>query len=192
MYNVGDEVVYPMHGAGRIVAIEEREVMEEKQSYYILEMPGEVKVMIPTATAEEHGIRSVINKEEAQKVMSVLEQDETEMEKNWNKRYRDNMDKMKSGDVYEVADVVRNLAFKQKEKGSLSTGEKKMFSNAKQILISELVLAEHASAEEVEQLIDNKINVSFDEYKLPHEETNLNNNVVNKFIPFNNDGTTNV
>ena len=64
MYNVGDEVVYPMHGAGRIVAIEEREVMEEKQSYYILEMPGEVKVMIPTATAEEHGIRSVINKEE--------------------------------------------------------------------------------------------------------------------------------
>ena len=102
------------------------------------------------------------------------------------------MDKMKSGDVYEVADVVRNLAFKQKEKGSLSTGEKKMFSNAKQILISELVLAEHASAEEVEQLIDNKINVSFDEYKLPHEETDLNNNVVNKFIPFNNDGTTNV
>ena len=78
MYNVGDEVVYPMHGAGRIVAIEEREVMEEKQSYYILEMPGEVKVMIPTATAEEHGIRSVINKEEAQKVMSVLEQDETD------------------------------------------------------------------------------------------------------------------
>ena len=82
------------------------------------------------------------------------------MSQNWNKRYRDNMDKMKSGDVYEVADVVRNLAFKQKEKGSLSTGEKKMFSNAKQILISELVLAEHASAEEVEQLIDNKINVS--------------------------------
>ena len=67
MYNVGDEVVYPMHGAGRIVAIEEREVMEEKQSYYILEMPGEVKVKIPTATAEEHGIRSVINKEEAQR-----------------------------------------------------------------------------------------------------------------------------
>ena len=126
MYNVGDEVVYPMHGAGRIVAIEEREVMEEKQSYYILEMPGEVKVMIPTATAEEHGIRSVINKEEAQKVMSVLEQDETEMEKNWNKRYRENMDKMKSGNIYEIADVVRNLSFKQKEKG-LSTGEKKCY-----------------------------------------------------------------
>lgn len=190
MYNVGDEVVYPMHGAGRIVAIEEREVMEEKQSYYILEMPGEVKVMIPTATAEEHGIRSVINKEEAQKVMSVLEQDETEMEKNWNKRYRDNMDKMKSGDIYEVADVVRNLSFKQKEKG-LSTGEKKMLSNAKQILVSELVLAEHASQEEVEKLVDNKISLSFDEYKMPQEEEiNVNQNIVSKFIPFNGTGTS--
>ena len=116
MYNVGDEVVYPMHGAGRIVAIEEREVMEEKQSYYILEMPGEVKVMIPTATAEEHGIRSVINKEEAQKVMSVLEQDETEMEKNWNKRYRENMDKMKSGNIYEVLNKKKKVYQQGKRK----------------------------------------------------------------------------
>ena len=189
MYNVGDEVVYPMHGAGRIVAIEEREVMEEKQSYYILEMPGEVKVMIPTATAEEHGIRSVINKEEAQKVMSVLEQDETEMEKNWNKRYRENMDKMKSGNIYEIADVVRNLSFKQKEKG-LSTGEKKMLHNAKQILVSELVLAEHSTKDEVEELVDNKINTSFAMFK-----TDVNNievstgSIVNKFIPF--DDSTN-
>ena len=191
MYNVGDKVVYPMHGAGVIDSIEEKEVLGEKQSYYILKMPGEVKVMVPTLTAEQHGIRNVIDKTEAEKVINVLEQDETEMEKNWNKRYRDNMDKMKSGNIYEIADVVRNLSFKQKEKG-LSTGEKKMLHNAKQILVSELVLAEHASAEEVEQLIDNKINVSFDEYKVPHEETNLNNNAVNKFIPFNNEGTTNV
>ena len=192
MFNVGDKIVYPMHGAGTIDAIENKNILGEEQSYYVIKMPGEVKVMVPTEKAEQIGVRSVINKEEASKVIAVLEHNETEMSQNWNKRYRDNMDKMKSGDVYEVADVVRNLAFKQIEKGSLSTGEKKMFSNAKQILISELVLAEHASAEEVEQLIDNKINVSFDEYKLPHEETNLNNNVVNKFIPFNNDGTTNV
>ena len=184
MFNVGDKIVYPMHGAGTIDAIENKNILGEEQSYYVIK--------VPTEKAEQIGVRSVINKEEASKVIAVLEHNETEMSQNWNKRYRDNMDKMKSGDVYEVADVVRNLAFKQKEKGSLSTGEKKMFSNAKQILISELVLAEHASAEEVEQLIDNKINVSFDEYKLPHEETNLNNNVVNKFIPFNNDGTTNV
>ena len=181
-----DEVVYPMHGAGRIVAIEEREVMEEKQSYYILEMPGEVKVMIPTATAEEHGIRSVINKEEAQKVMSVLEQDETEMEKNWNKRYRENMDKMKSGNIYEIADVVRNLSFKQKEKG-LSTGEKKMLYNAKQILVSELVFAENSTQNEVEELIDSKINSSYAMFRTDDGEIGKASagSIVNKFIPFN-------
>jgi len=184
--HVGDEVVYPMHGAGRIVAIEEREVMEEKQSYYILEMPGEVKVMIPTATAEEHGIRSVINKEEAQKVMSVLEQDETEMEKNWNKRYRENMDKMKSGNIYEIADVVRNLSFKQKEKG-LSTGEKKMLYNAKQILVSELVFAENSTQNEVEELIDSKINSSYAMFRTDEGEIGKASagSIVNKFIPFN-------
>ena len=186
MYNVGDEVVYPMHGAGRIVAIEEREVMEEKQSYYILEMPGEVKVMIPTATAEEHGIRNVINKEEAQKVMSVLEQDETEMEKNWNKRYRENMDKMKSGNIYEIADVVRNLSFKQKEKG-LSTGEKKMLYNAKQILVSELVFAEDSTQNEVEELVDSNINSSYAMFRTNDGELGKASagNIVNKFIPFN-------
>ena len=192
MYNVGDEVVYPMHGAGRIVAIEEREVMEEKQSYYILEMPGEVKVMIPTATAEEHGIRSVINKEEAGKVLQVLEANETEMSNSWNKRYKENMDKMKTGDIYEVADVVRNLSYKQKEKG-LSTGEKKMLNNAKQILVSELVLAEHASESEVQNLVENKINLSFEEHKATMDTIDTGN-IVSKFIPFNdsNDNTTGI
>lgn len=79
-------------------------------------MPGEVKVMVPVDKAEQIGVRSVIDKEEAVKVMAVLEENETEMSDKWNKRYRDNMDKMKSGDIYEVADVVRNLSFKQKEK----------------------------------------------------------------------------
>ncbi len=183
MFNVGDKIVYPMHGAGTIDAIEEKNILGENQAYYVIKMPGEVKVMVPTAKAEEIGVRSVINKDEAEKVISVLGEDETEMSQNWNKRYRDNMEKMKSGSAYEIADVVRNLAFKQKEKG-LSTGEKKMLSNAKQILVSELVLAEHASQEEVEELIDNKINLSFNEYRMPHEEIDLNANVVNKFIPF--------
>ena len=89
---------------------------------------------------------------------------------------------MKSGSIYEVADVVRNLSFKQKEKG-LSTGEKKMLNNAKQILVSELVLAEHSSYEEMEYIVDNKINQSFKEFRLD-EESPLTN-VVNKFIPFN-------
>ena len=189
MFNVGDKIVYPMHGAGTIDAIEEKNILGEKQNYYIIKMPGEVKVMVPTDKAEEVGVRNIINKEEAAKVMSVLGQNETEMSQNWNKRYRDNMDKMKSGDIYEVADVVRNLSFKQKEKG-LSTGEKKMLNNAKQILVSELVLAEHASQEEVEKLVENKINISFDEYKLPQENIDINQDIVSKFIPFNGTGTS--
>ena len=96
------------------------------------------------------------------------------------------MEKMKSGSVYEVADVVRNLSFKQKEKG-LSTSEKKMLSNAKQILVSELVLAEHASQDEVEELINNKINLSFNEAKLGNTEIDFTASAVNKFIPFESD-----
>ena len=189
MFNIGDKIVYPMHGAGTIDAIEEKDILGEKQNYYIIKMPGEVKVMVPTNKAEEVGVRNIIGKEEAGKVMAVLGENETEMSQNWNKRYRDNMEKMKSGDIYEVADVVRNLSFKQKEKG-LSTGEKKMLNNAKQILVSELVLAEHASQEEVEKQEENKINISFDEYKLPQENIDINQNIVSKFIPFNGTGTS--
>ena len=190
MYNVGDKVVYPMHGAGVIDSIEEKEILGEKQSYYILKMPSDVKVMIPTAKAEEVGVRNIIDKQSAEKVFKILEQDETEMEKNWNKRYRDNMDKMKSGDIYEIADVVRNLSFKQKEKG-LSTGEKKMLHNAKQILVSELVLAEHATQDEVEELVDNKINTSFAMFKTDTNMEVSTGSIVNKFIPFDNNSSQN-
>lgn len=183
MFNVGDKIVYPMHGAGTIDAIEEKDILGEKQNYYIIKMPGEVKVMVPISKANDVGVRSIIGKEEAGKVLKVLEANETEMSNNWNKRYKENMDKMKSGDIYEVADVVRNLSYKQKEKG-LSTGEKKMLNNAKQILVSELVLAEHASENEVENLVENKINLSFEEHKIVEEPVNTNN-IVSKFIPFN-------
>ena len=188
MFNVGDKIVYPMHGAGTIDAIEEKDILGEKQNYYIIKMPGEVKVMVPIAKADDVGVRGIINKEEAGKVLQVLEANETEMPNNWNKRYKENMEKMKSGNIYEVADVVRNLSFKQKEK-RLSTGEKKMLNNAKQILVSELVLAEHASANEVENLVENKINISFEEHKNTEEPVNTNN-VVSKFIPFNDTNLT--
>ena len=191
MFNVGDKIVYPMHGAGTIDSIEEKNILGENQFYYVIRMPGEVKVMVPTDRAEQIGVRNVIGKEEAEKVISILGEDETEMSQNWNKRYRDNMEKMKSGSVYEVADVVRNLSFKQKEKG-LSTGEKKMLSNAKQILVSELVLAEHASQDEVEELINNKINLSFNEYRAPQAEVDINTSIVNKINPYNDNGTTNL
>ena len=190
MFNVGDKIVYPMHGAGTIDSIEEKNILGENQFYYVIRMPGEVKVMVPTDRAEQIGVRNVIGKEEAEKVISILGEDETEMSQNWNKRYRDNMDKMRSGNIYEVADVVRNLSFKQKEKG-LSTGEKKMLSNAKQILVSELVVAEHASQDEIENLVNSKIELSFEENKLPQDEgIDLNKNFVNKFIPFEDTGTS--
>ena len=182
MFNVGDKVVYPMHGAGVIEGIEEKDILDEKQSYYIIKMPGEVKVMVPTAKAEGIGVRDIIDHETAGKVLKVLETDSTAMSMSWNKRYRDNMEKMKSGDIYEVADVVRNLSFKQKEKG-LSTGEKKMLLNAKQILISELTLAENSSKEAIEETVNAKINTSFEEYSKLHG-INEGNNVVKKFISF--------
>ena len=181
MFNIGDKIVYPMHGAGVIDAIEEKDILGEKQAYYILKMPGEVKVMVPIDKAEQVGVRNIIDKSSADKVFNLLSQDETEMDKNWNKRYRDNMDKLKSGDIYEIADVVRNLSFKQKEKG-LSTGEKKMLVNAKQISVSELVLAEQSNKDEMEELVDNKINNSF---MLFRGNEQVKESVVEKFIPFN-------
>ncbi len=186
MFSVGDKIVYPMHGAGIIDSIEEKDILGEKQAYYILKMPGEVKVMVPIDKAEEVGVRNIIDKSSADKVFNLLSQDETEMDKNWNKRYRDNMEKLKSGDIYEIADVVRNLSFKQKEKG-LSTGEKKMLVNAKQILVSELVLAEQSNKEEMEELVDTKINNSFMLFRANNNEE-VKGNVVEKFIPF--DGNT--
>ena len=169
MFNVGDKIVYPMHGAGIIEKIEERAILDEKQTYYIIKMPGEVKVMVPTAKAEEIGVRNIIDKDTAGKVISVLEQDSTEMSLKWNKRYRDNVEKMKSGDVFEVADIVRNLTFKQKDKG-LSTTEKKMLLNARQILVSELVLAGDKQKEEVEELVNDKINASYEVHVASLEE----------------------
>ncbi len=161
MFKVGDKIVYPMHGAGTIESIEEREILGEKQKYYIMKMPvGDIKVMVPTKNAELIGVRDVIDSNVAQNVLEVLSGKPTDMSSNWNKRYRDNQDKMKSGDICEVADVVRNLTFRQKSKG-LATGEKKMLTNAKQILISELVLAESMTQEQVETLIEDKINESY-------------------------------
>ena len=190
MFNVGDKVVYPMHGAGTIDSIDKKNILDEEVEYINISMPGGVKVMVPSNQASKQGLRNIISQNDVEKVFCVLETDETAMSDNWNKRYRDNMDKMKSGDIYEVADVVRNLSFKQKEKG-LSTGEKKMLNNAKQILVSELVLVENTTNAEMEKLVDNKIDVSFKENR-EHEgiHTEIStNNIVSKFIPFNAEST---
>lgn len=183
MFNIGDKVVYPMHGAGVIQDIEEKSILGAKEAYYIIKMPGEVKIMVPTSKAEEIGMRDIIDGDTVSKVFKVLETDSTEMSMNWNKRYRDNMEKMKSGNIYEVADVVRNLSFKQKERG-LSTGEKKMLLNAKQILVSELTLAENIEKDQVEKMVETRIDKSFAEYN-GTEETGE----IKKLIKFDTTGT---
>lgn len=169
-----------------IDSIDKKNILDEEVEYINISMPGGVKVMVPRNQAAKQGLRNIISQDEVEKVFCILETDETAMSDNWNKRYRDNMDKMKSGDIYEVADVVRNLSFKQKEKG-LSTGEKKMLNNAKQILVSELVLVENTTSNEMEQLVDNKIDVSYKENRenVGIEAEINTSSVVSKFIPFN-------
>lgn len=153
MYNVGDKVVYPMHGAGIIEAIEEREVLGEKRQYYIMTMPiGDMKVMIPLDAVDEIGLRQVISEAEAGEVIEVLKGQMSKMSSNWNRRYRANMEKIKSGDIFEVAEVVRNLTIRDNEKG-LSAGERKMLDVARQILISELVLVTGSTEAEIDELI---------------------------------------
>ncbi|NLJ84065.1 MAG: CarD family transcriptional regulator [Halanaerobiaceae bacterium] len=157
MFNIGDKVVYPNHGAGTIVGIETKNILGKDNKYYIMKLPiGEMKVMVPVDKVEEIGLRSVISPEEADEVLSLLADDKSKMSHNWNKRFRANMEKIKTGDVFEVAEVVRNLTIRDNEKG-LSTGEKKMLNNSRQILVSELVLAKDMDREEVEELIDNLI-----------------------------------
>lgn len=153
-FAVGDKVVYPMHGAGTIEAIEEREILGEKHRYYIMRMPiGDMKVMIPMANVAEIGLRQIIGDGEVEQVLAVLRGERTRMSSNWNRRYRANLEKIKSGNIYEVAEVVRNLTLRDQEKG-LSTGERKMLENARQILISELVLAQNTTEEHVQAIID--------------------------------------
>ncbi|MEW6662212.1 MAG: CarD family transcriptional regulator [Bacillota bacterium] len=154
MFKIGDKVVYPMHGAGVIEAIEEKEVLGQLRQYYIMRLPiGDMKVMIPLDNVNEVGLREVIDEEGIQQVLSILQEKKSTMQASWNRRYRANMEKIKSGDIFEVAEVVRNLVLRDKEKG-LSTGEKKMLENARQILISELVLAKNAREEQVQLLIE--------------------------------------
>ncbi|HEY8448863.1 MAG TPA: CarD family transcriptional regulator [Bacillota bacterium] len=153
MFKVGDKVVYPMHGAGVIEAIEEKEVLGERQTYYIMRLPiGDMTVMIPTEGAEEIGIREVIDDRRLDEVLAILRADQSKMSSNWNRRYRANTEKLKTGDIFDVAEVVRNLTIRDREKG-LSTGERKMLDNARQILISELVLAKDISEQEAERLL---------------------------------------
>lgn len=154
MFQVGDKIVHPMHGAGVIDEITTRKINGVTRDYYILKLPvGGMLVMIPTENSQEIGVRPVMEAGEADKLLESLPDIEVESDPNWNKRYRENMTRLKSGDLLEVARVMKSLMLRDGERG-LSTGERKMLHSAKQILISEIVMSEGSSYEDVERRID--------------------------------------
>ncbi|MGD9569518.1 MAG: CarD family transcriptional regulator [Sedimentibacter sp.] len=158
MFNLGDKVVYPMHGAGVIETVEKKEILGEVKNYFVLKMPiGEMKLMIPVDNVNNIGLRNIIDKDAVEKVYEILKQNAEINDSNWNKRYRDNMVKMKTGDIYEVAQVVRDLTYRDKEKG-LSTGEKKMLVSAKQMLVSEIALSTNEDSKGIMEYLDIIIN----------------------------------
>lgn len=160
MFRVGDKVVYPLHGAGVIESIEEKEVLGENKDYFVLKLPiREMKIMLPIDNVNNLGLRDIGNLNVVGEVYEILSQTKSDMSANWNRRYRDNLEKVKTGDICEVASVVRDLMLMDEEKG-LSTGEKKMLTNTKQILISELVLINDKEWSEVEDKIDSTISSS--------------------------------
>lgn len=151
MFQIGDYIVHPMHGAGVIESVVTKKISGQQRDYYVLKLPvGDMVVMVPVAGCENIGVRSIISKSEAENIFESFKELEVSMTQNWNKRYRENMDKIKSGNLLDVASVVKGLMCRDNERG-LSTGERKMLHFAKQILISELVIATETDYDGVEQ-----------------------------------------
>ena len=154
MFDVGDKVVYPHHGAGTVIKKEKREILGQTREYLTIQiLHNDMTVNVPTESAEKVGLRTVIDEDLVNLVVKALTGGSTEMPKNWNRRFKHNRDKMKTGDIFELAEVVRNLSLRDHEKG-LSTGEKQMFVKAKKILASELMYAKGMDEEEAAEWLD--------------------------------------
>ena len=154
MFQIGDKIVHPMHGAGVIDSIATQRVNGVVRDYYVLKLPvGGMQVMVPTENSAEIGVRPVVAAGKAEEIIVALRDIQVENDSNWNRRYRENMLRLKSGDLMEVARVMKGLILRDEKKG-LSTGERKMLHSAKQILISEIVLSQNASYEEIEGRIN--------------------------------------
>lgn len=153
MFAVGDRIAYPMHGAGIIEKIEERSILGETRNYYILKISyNNMEVMIPVDNSEQVGIRPIVSEERLEQIIDTMKLDSTRMSSNWNHRFRDNMNKLKTGELENVAEVVRNLMRVDQEK-RLSTGEKKMLANARQILASEIMLVKNVDQQAAGEII---------------------------------------
>lgn len=154
MFQIGDKVVHPMHGAGIVESIVRKEVNGVTREYYILKLPvRSMVVMVPTEHSGEIGVRPVVGSAEADRILASISQLPVEAVSSWNRRYRMNMERMKSGNLFEVARVVKSLTLRENDRG-LSTGERKMLHAAKQILISELVMSKDSSYEDMEEQIN--------------------------------------
>ncbi len=157
MFTIGDKVAYPMHGAGVIEGIEEQTILGTPRRYYVLRLShSDMKVMVPVENSRQVGVRYIVGASDIDDVVSVLHSDSTPMSDNWNKRNRDNMEKLKTGDLKEIAEVVRNL-LRADHRKKLSTGEKKMLNNAKQLLLSEFVLVKNISVDNADQMIEDAV-----------------------------------
>ena len=157
MYKIGDKILYPMHGAGTIEKIESREILGEMKEYYILNMScGGMSLMLPVDNCDKIGVRSIVSSEELSAAIGVLGEESTKMADNWNKRQRENMDKLKSGRIDVTAEIVRNLTRIDRDR-RLSAGEKKMLNNARRILVSEVMLVKGIDSDEALALVENSI-----------------------------------
>ena len=157
MYKIGDKIVYPMHGAGIIEAIEEQEIFEEIKPYYIMQIVSEgLQILIPVDKVDDIGVRTIVTQPVIDEMIETLKLPMDVMEKNWNRRYREHLERLKTGDIFEVAKVVKNLILLDRLKG-LSTGEKKMLNNARNFIVSEMVLIQDKDKEEILDLINNSV-----------------------------------
>ncbi len=153
MFDIGDRIVYPMHGAGVIIDIEEKKILGEVHKYYIVQISvSDMKVMLPVNNTETIGIRKIVSQAAANDAINHFRTCGEDGNDNWNQRYRDNIEKLKSGDLFDVVTVAKTLLLRDQKK-SLSNAERKMLSNAKSIMISELVLAKEQSYDEIENLL---------------------------------------
>lgn len=154
-FRVGDKVVYPHHGAATISGVINREVDGTERRYWVLKLSyGDLTLMVPQDASEEVGLRSVVRKDEIEQVFKVLKsRKQAPTPSNWSRRFKSHVEKLRSGDIFQVAEVVRTLSIRDKQKG-LSAGEKRMLSKARQILVSELIFAAKVKEEEAEEMLD--------------------------------------
>jgi CarD family transcriptional regulator len=157
LFQIGDKVVYPMHGAGVIEAVEEKEILGEKQQYYVIKLPiGNMQIMVPVEKSSTLGIRPVVDMPTMENILLGFHHEESEQSLPWNERYNINMDKMGTGDIQEAAEVVRDLMHRNEEK-ILSSTEKRMLDNAKKILISELALVKGLTESQATDLLNKEV-----------------------------------